>query len=454
MNHPDTVKSHKNLVFFLLCLILFIPAHLSANEYSLDDLFRLALERSEIVRIAEEDLYISERGKDKATAALFPTLSAFGYHTRYTEEKSQLDFILQPKYTNEWGLRIDQSLSLGGREFTAYRIAREKIMKSRFDLHAVKEAFLLEVASRYFTVLIAKKSLEIANANVERLQKHRDAADSRLRVGGATKTVLLRAEAELAGAQSDMIKAENRLKLARTILAGTVRISGDYTIKEPLPGVDFRMPEEGLLDFLTVGCQLSVIDCLKESALSERAEINALTIQKDIAGKEVKYAEGSYWPDISIEGEYFRQENEPASSFGLTEEIYGGLKLDFPFFKGGLRKAEVREARAILRQAEYSLSNLKRTVTVEVENSYLIVRTEASVLTKLSAEVEYARDNFEAVTKQFKHGLADSIDVIDANTLLVTSERELVNAEYNYQLAILSLKRATGTLLKTVISEE
>jgi outer membrane protein len=444
----------KILYIVFLIFISIIPRSLYAGEYSLNDLFRLALERSEIIKIAEEDLYISKRGKDKAVATLLPTLSAFGYHTRYSEEKSQLDFILQPKYTNEWGLRLDQSFSLGGREFIAYGIARKEIIKSMFDLHAVKEGFLLDVANRYFAVLIARKGLEIAGANVERLQKHRDAAETRMNVGEATKTVLLRAEAELAGAQSDMIKSENNLRLARTILAGTVRISGDYSIKEPLPGVDFRMPQEGSLDFLKGDCQLTAIDCLRKQALSKRAEVNALTVQKEVSEKEVAYAEGSYWPDISIEGEYFRQENEPASSFGLTEKIYGGLKLDFPFFEGGLRRAEVREARAKLRQAEYNLSDLKRTVGVEVENSYLIVRTEASVLTKLKAEVAYARDNYEAITKQFKHGLADSIDVIDANTLLVTSERELVNAEYSYQLALLRLKRTTGILLKTVISEK
>jgi outer membrane protein len=57
------------------------------------------------------------------------------------------------------------------------------------------------------------------------------------------------------------------------------------------------------------------------------------------------------------------------------------------------------------------------------------------------------------VSKQFKHGLANSVDVMDANTLLVTAERELINAKYNYQFAILKLKHATGTLLKTVASQ-
>ncbi|MCK5139200.1 MAG: TolC family protein [Thermodesulfovibrionia bacterium] len=173
-----------------------------------------------------------------------------------------------------------------------------------------------------------------------------------------------------------------------------------------------------------------------------------------MAEKEVTYARGSYWPTLSLEGEYFRQKNEPSSSFALTERIYGGVRLDFPFFEGGLRRAEVGEAKAKLRQAEHSLSDLKRSISVEVENSYSLLLTQAALLKQISAEVEYALDNYRSVSKQFEYGLADSIDVMDANTLLVTSEREFANALYSYQLLILRIQRVTGTLLKKIISQQ
>jgi outer membrane protein len=446
----------KLMLSVLPFLCVFISTGLSAEEYSLNDLYVLALERSETIKIAEEDLYISEREKDKALAALLPTLSAFGYHTRYSKEQRQQSFLLRPDYTNEWGLRLDQSLSTGGRELTALYSARKGIKKSRFDLLAVKERFLLDVAVKYYEVLRRKKDVEIAGENVNRLTRHRDAAETRLKVGEATKTTLLRAEAELAGAQSDLIKSENNLRLAKSFLAKTVNIKRDFILKEPLAGTDYPLhkTEFSFSEFQIPGCRLSEIECLKEIAVSERAEINSMMLQKKIAKDGVEQARGSYWPDISLEGVYLRQENEPSSSFGLNEEIYAGIKLDFTFFEGGLKRAELSEAKARLRQAEYSLSDLKRSIGVEVENSYLILKTEASVLVKLQAEVEYARDNYNAVTKQFQHGLSDSIDVIDANTLLTTTERELANAGYLYQLAILRLKRATGTLLKTVNSEQ
>ncbi len=441
----------KNLSCLFFFLIVLIPFNLNAQEYSLEDLFKIALERSESIKISEQDLYISERQKDKARAVLMPTLSAFGNHTRYSKEISRDTALLQPDYTNDWGVRLDQSLSLSGKELTAFRIAREGIEKSRNDLNAVKEGYLLNVASAYYDLLKSKKAREIAGANVERLTKHRNASETRLKVGEATKTVLLRAEAELAGAQSELIRSENSLRLAKIVLGRTAGISGDFEVKEPHLEKDLETRERDLLDSLIGECRFSTVDCLKQKAVSERAEVRTATIEKQIAEDEVKYTKGSYWPDLSIEGVYFRQENEPSTSFGVNEKIYGALKLNFPFFEGGLRVAEVGEAKAKSRQADLGLADLKRSVDVEVEDAYLNLLTTSAVIDQLQAEVKYAADNYNSVTKQFQYGLADSIDVIDANTSLVTAERELANARYDYQYAILKLKRATGALLKTVV---
>jgi outer membrane protein len=52
------------------------------------------------------------------------------------------------------------------------------------------------------------------------------------------------------------------------------------------------------------------------------------------------------------------------------------------------------------------------------------------------------------VARQFEFGLSTSLDVMDANTLLVSSERKAALAAYNYQYALLVMKKATGTLLQ------
>jgi len=444
------------LSFIVCCMATFVCHNSYAEEYSLDELYKFALERSEIIKIAEEDLYISEREKDKAVADLIPTFSAFGQHTRYTEEKRSAGFLLQPEHTNDWGLRLNNTYSLGGRQFTALEISRQGIEERSFALHTVREEYLLDVAGQYYDVLRSKREIEIAAANVQRLTTERDAAKKRLEVGEAIKTALLRAEAELADAQSELIRAENILKVSKNILAKTVGISGDYDVKEPQPGTDYILPREGRfeLDFLIGDCSLSTMDCLIATAMSERSEIKSLTIENKIAEDNIKLSKSTYWPDLSIEGVYSREENSPSRDFELNEQIYGVLRLDFPFFEGGLKRAQVGEAKSRLRQAELRLSDLKRQVTVEVKNAYIVATTAASVLKPRQAEVEFGQENYNLVSKQFQYGLANSVDVMDANTRLVTSERELLNARYVYVLAILQLKRVTGMLLKEVVGNQ
>jgi len=448
MSNEQSAYSYqlKSILLILFLTILFANyAH--AVEYSLDDLYKIALERSERIKISEEDLYIAETGKDKATSVLLPKLSAFWNYTRYTENKTTTSSgssslsVIQPDYSSSWGLRLDQSVSLSGREITAFRMSKENIEKSKYDLYAAREEYLLSVSSGYYDVLRARKALEIAKSNVERLTKYRDAAAIRLKVGEVTKTTLLRAEAELSGAQSDEIKTRNGLEIAKVVLTRIVGIEGSYDLKEaPDIMADSKTGDN--------------IELFKQTAFSERVELKSLEMQKKIGEDQVKYTRGAFWPTLAIEGVYTKNDQDPASATLNKESTYGGFKISFPFFEGGLRKAEVREAESRQRQNMLIYEDRKKTIGVEVENAYLDLITQKGIMEKFERQAVYAEDNYNAVSKQFQYGIANSLDVMDANTLLVTAQRQLADAKYNYQLSILKLKRATGMLMKQVVSSK
>lgn len=428
----------------VLLTLLTVNSLLADQEYSLDDLYKIALERSERIKLSEEDLYISERAKDKAASVLLPRLSTFGNFMGYMEDKRSLGFVIQPDYSRSWGLRLDQSLSISGREFDAFKISKDNIEKSKYDLYAAREEYLFGVSSAYYDVLRVKKAVDIARASVERLTKHRDASSTRVKLGEVTKTVLLRAEAELSGAKSELIRVENNLSFAKVVLARIVGLTGDYNLKEV--SEDGQYPAGYKPEYAP--------GLLKEAALLGRAEFKSLDIQKKIAGDQVKYARGLYWPTISIEGVYSARDEDPATAFLVKESSYAGLKLNFPFFEGGLRKAEVMEAMAKQRQTDLVYEDLRKRINIEVENAYLDYMTQKGVLKSLEDRLAFARDNYSAISKQFEFGLANSIDIMDANTLLVTAERQLIDAAYSYKLSILRIERVTGKLLKRVTGKQ
>jgi len=85
---------------------------------------------------------------------------------------------------------------------------------------------------------------------------------------------------------------------------------------------------------------------------------------------------------------------------------------------------------------------------MEVDGAYLGMITQKGSLAYLTDQLRFAKDNYYAVSRQFEVGLASSLDVMDANNLLVASEQQLAEATYTYQLSILKIKKATGSLLK------
>lgn len=435
---PNTKKYGFLIVIILIliapALIIFVGES-CAEEYGLDDMYRLAMERAERIKYNEREVEIARLEKNKAVAGVIPDINAFGNYTRYTRTESFQNAIIQPDNATSYGVRLDQSYSLSGREFKEIAIAGETAKKSSYDYRAFTESYMFSVAEAYYNALKAAKLVDIARANVDRLTRERDAASTRLRVGEVTKTALLRAEAELAGARSDLVKAENSQKYALAFLARVVGIEGEFSIKE-------TSVEDGITGY--------TFSALKELAFSERAELKSLNLELDIAKRRVGTARGAYWPFLSLEGVYQRTETSPDTIFLIKESIFGGVTLNFTLFEGGLRRAQVRQALAREAEARLLYADLEREISIQVENAYLDYLTQKGIFDSLAARVAYARENFDAVSKQFNYGLANSLDLMDANTLLVTAERQLAEAGYNYYLSILGMKRATGTLLTQV----
>ena len=426
-------------IVILAAIIAFVSVS-NAEEYALSDLYQQALRNSEKIKFAQENLYIAQVGKNKAWSLLSPKLTAFGTYYHFSEQKVTIASVLiQPNESGNWGLRADESFSLSLRELNALKIAGQNITKSEYDLDATKSDFVLAVASAYYDVLKARKSLEIAAANMERLTQYRDSVNKRVKVGDLTKTALLRAEGELSGARSDYLKATNALKLTRAALVRVAGIEDDFRLKET------SIPTE----------EEQALDKLRNTAFDKRSDLKSFDMQIYMAEEQVKYAQGAFWPYVGLFAIYTGSDQYPASGSSASqtlnrESILAGVSLTFPFFEGGLRMAELREAKAKERQAKLAYDDFKKNVDVELQSAYLDLQTQQGTLKFLEDQLTFAEDNYNAVIRQFDNGLALSLDVMDANSLLLSAEKNVNEALYNYQLANLKLKRTSGMLLQFV----
>ncbi|MDP2268599.1 MAG: TolC family protein, partial [Deltaproteobacteria bacterium] len=317
------------------------------------------------------------------------------------------------------------------RDFAVPDIAGKILERSRHDLVSFQQDYLLTVSASFYDLLKAKQALEIANANLDRLTRYREAANTRLRVGEVTKTALLRAEGELSGARSDRIKAVNTVTAAKVGLARIVGIEEPYDIKEP-PEVDYSP---------------GTLTDLENLAIAQRQDLKSLAVQKKIAEKQLAYVKGANWPSLSLGAAYARVDQYPQSTSLNRDSIYGNVALNFTFYDGGERNADIMQAETRRRQAELLYRDAVNSATLQVRNSFLDFTTQQGIIKFLQDQLIYARDNFNAVSKQYEFGLANSLDVIDANNLLLTSQRQLADALNSSRFSRLNLQRVTGSLL-------
>jgi outer membrane protein len=422
------------LLILISCLCHPVLAQSVKKAYSLDELYISALKHAEKIGIAKEAVAITEFTRKQALSVLIPTATAFGAYQHYTERKEFFGEVVQPEWDGNYGVKIGQSFTLNGRELTALRIAEQGIEKSNFDLAVAKEKYLYNVATAFFDVAKLHQAILIAEANVVRLTTYKNAVATRLKLGDTSKTELFRTEAELANANAALLENKNKQKLAKAFLARLAGLKRPFIIKEP------KISLKRL--------KATALDELKQMAINHRAELKSYAAAESISADQVDYAKGAYWPRLSLEGTWMSLEQEPDPI--LKDSAWIGANLSVDIFDGGLRKAQVGEARVHQKQARLSLEDARNDINIEVEGAFLNWQTQKSVIKSFQSQLRYAKENYDASIQLSEHGMANSVDIIDANTLLVTSQWQLAEARYNLQLAILRMERSTGVFLATV----
>ncbi len=404
--------------------------------YTLKQLCLKANENAERIRIATEETYIARQDKKRAQSVLIPRATLYGSYLNYKS-----DDIYTPDVTAIGG-KLTQSFTLNGRELIAYNVSKMGIEKAQFSESAVRSDYIFQVAQIFTQALSAKRLVEVAQAEVDRLTTYKDSVKEKLNVGNVTKTAMYRAQAELSKAKTNHIVAVNNVETAK---AGLVRLTG---VED-----QFRISADDIKDIENFDITLEQI---KKRSLENRYEIKEARKAVEIAHKTIAYEKGDYWPSIDLEGGYREKDvsYDTAAGRGVeynTHEAYIQAQLVFTFYDGGLRRAQVRQADAKKRQAQQALASLENEVILQSKQAFLDFKTARSTLTNLADEVKSAEENYNAVQMQFKYGMADSIDIMDANTLLVDAQRRMSNARYSYYLSILKIIYTQGDILTNLL---
>lgn len=424
-----------SFIFFMAAAALFPASGFASDKLTLVEAYKSALNNHESIAIAREALVQSGKSTRKAYAKILPSLSVNGSYRKYSEEKTSGVFIIQPDYNTAVEVKVEQLLFGGGRGISYIRQAKKGERVSTSALELARELVIIETARAFYGALRAAREVEINEASLKRAEQQQKVSRARLNAGTATKTLVLRADAEAAGISAELFSARNDLKNAIWRLSRITGVKAENIVAYTPP--EISTPDGGVDGFVV-------------TALSQRRDYHIAEIERDIAKHGVGYARGAYFPTVTLEGVYLSRDQSPQTTFYLDESVYGGVNISMPIFEGGLRLADVGEAKSILREAEFNRLSLARDIEIEVREAYNNVETLSHIIESFSKQLSFAKENYDMVFKQFTYGILDNMDVIDADTTLVEAQLGLMNAKYDHQLGILELKRSTGVLLGEV----
>ncbi|CAG1066013.1 Outer membrane protein TolC [uncultured bacterium] len=407
--------------------------HAQERTITLEEAYRLALENHEDLFIARENINQARTDLTKSVARILPNITAEGSYTRYTESKSSgTGFVTQPESATTAELRLTQPLYSGGREWAVQRQAKLQIESETKGLEGVSESVMLDTARAYYGVLKAQKDVEIKRAAHKRAGERLEVADARFTVGEVTKSAVLRAQAELAGAEAELLRSLNNLDNSLVLLKRLTGIEGAFNLVEP--------PAEGPVTLAP--------ERLIERALEERSDYTRLLLQEKAASESITIAKAGFKPSLRLEGVYTWRDQEPQTTFFQEDSASGTLRLTYPIFEGFLRKAELADARSEFREAELVRLGLKRDISVQVNEAVNNIKAIESLTESFRRQVAFAEEDYSMVFEQFKFGVATTLDVIDADTTLVSAQTSLASATYDLEVAKLNLKFVTGTLVE------
>jgi outer membrane protein TolC len=271
--------------------------------------------------------------------------------------------------------------------------------------------------------------VEAAQANVQLAERLLQLARSQRQAGVAAGIDVARAETRLANQQVQLAQARTQLDTAQLEL---LRLIGAPLSERPaLSGKLEAKPEPA-----------RNVDASIQAALKERADASVAAAALGIADSQRKAATAGYAPSLSFFADYGSSGLKPNELNYPTRTI--GVRLDVPVFDGGRTRSEVQIAASRRREAEAQLRDVRATVEKDVRLAIDNLATRLEQARAAETALNLATRELELAQSRFSNGVADNIEVVQAQTSLENARLGRIASLGQYSLARLNLAAALG----------
>ena len=314
--------------------------------------------------------------------------------------------------------------------------ARKALELSRFDLETAEQDLIVRVGQAYFDVLGAQDSLATTRTSKVAISEQLASAKRNFEVGTATITDTREAQARFDLATATEIAADNDLRTKRIALDQLVNKVNVAPKQLRVPVVMPTVPGVGVDEWVV-------------RAETQHPAVQRATVGMDIAKLETDKAKAGHLPTVdavgSISSAYGRG-TAVAGSTGSTNNLSLGVQLNLPLFAGYSVQNRVKETLVLEDKARNDLDAARRAVAQGTRQSYFGVQSLAAQVKALEAAESSSQLALEATQLGYKVGVRVNLDVLNAQTQLFTTKRDLAKARYDTLLTTLKLRQAAGEL--------
>jgi outer membrane protein TolC len=314
------------------------------------------------------------------------------------------------------------------------RVARENVKTSELTAKDARDLIVMAVGGSYLQVGASAARVNVARAEVETAEAVYKQASDRNIAGLNAKIDATRSRVELQTEQQRLrsLQADyekQKLTLARIIgmpLAQEFSLADDF----PFQSLEGLTQEQAL-----------------DKAFANRADLQAAQSQVRAAEMARKAVLAERYPTAGISTDYGVIGENPAQSHG-TFTFSGSV--NFPIFQGTRVKGDLLQADAALQQRKAELEDLRGRVDYDIRNAYIDLRSAADQITVAKSNVDLAQEALTQARDRFAAGVADTVEVTQAQESVATANNDYINAVYSHNLAKVTLARAIGQAEQSV----
>jgi outer membrane protein TolC len=396
----------------------------------------IALSVAQAIRRALEynlGVIASEQNVDRALSARLIALSDLLPHVNATVAESRrvlnleaFGFPLQGQFPalvgpfNNFDARVFLSQSVFDlRALRESRAEAHNVAAARLANRSARDVVVLVTANLYLQALAASARAESARAQRATALALQNQALDMKQSGIVAGIDVVRAEVRLSTERQRATATENDFQKAKLQLARVVGlpIGQPFNLLSDVP--DLPMPDVTFEQAL-------------ERAYRDRPDYQAALERVRAAEASRRAATGSALPSVRIDADYGALGLSPASA-RATYTIMGAV--DVPIFEGGRQRGRVLEAEVELRARRSEAEDMRSSVYYDVRSAFLDLEAIGEELRVATRARELADQQLTQSRDRFAAGVANNIEVIQAQEAVALASEQYISAFYGYQVA-------------------